>query len=167
MFCSSCGEQVQEGKKFCPECGTEIGTAIKLSGPLNYGIAGRIIVIIGGILVITGSLLPWTTASNIFNSYEYSGIEGDGEISVVLGIIMIAAALFRFNRPGSRALIAVFFAVLAFSFGLIELSAVSEDVNEVKNLNPLVDASVGLGIYLIIIGGVLGLAGILPNSKQR
>lgn len=167
MYCSECGEQVPNNSKFCNECGAQTGTVSYTGNQLNYGIAGRVIAGIGGILVVAGSLLPWSEASNVFRSYSYDGIDGDGEISLVLGILIIVGALIRFNRPGSRALVAVVFGILAFAFGIIEFVTVNDDINEVQATNPFVEASVGVGIYLIILGGVLGLGGILPNPKRK
>lgn len=165
MYCNQCGESVPESSPFCQSYGARIGKATVTTGPLNYGMAGRIAAITGGILIIAGSLLPWATANDVGRSYAYSGMDGAGGISMVLGLLIIIGAFIRFNRPGSRAYIALAFSILAIAFGAILVANISSEVQEVEASNPFAEASVGAGVYLIILGGILGLATILPNSK--
>lgn len=116
----------------------------------------------GGILVVTSSLLPWATANDAGRSYAYNGMDGAGGISMALGLLIIIGAFIRFNRPGNRAYAALVFSFLAIAFGAILVANISAEV-EASNLSA--EASVGAGVYLIILGGILGLATILPNSK--
>lgn len=165
MYCNQCGESVPEGSPFCQSCGVRIGKVTVATGPLNYGMVGRMAAIIGGILIIAGSLLPWATANDAVRSYAYNGMDGAGGISMALGLLIIIGAFIRFNRSGSRAYIALVFSVLAIAFGSILVANISSEVQEVEASNPFAEASVGIGVYLIILGGMLGLATILPNSK--
>lgn len=166
MYCNQCRESVPEGSTFCLSCGTRIGIISATSGSLNYGTVGRVAAIVGGILIVIGSLLPWATANNAIRSYAYNGMDGAGGFSLALGLLIIIGAFIRFNRPGSRAYVALIFSVLAIAFGSILFAGISSEIQDVEASNPFAEASIGIGVYFIILGGVLGLATILPNSKS-
>jgi hypothetical protein len=36
MFCSKCGKQIEEGSKFCKECGATVGGVVQQSTPENH-----------------------------------------------------------------------------------------------------------------------------------
>jgi hypothetical protein len=124
---------------------------------------GRLIAIAGAILVIIGSLLPWATVDTPFGSVSKNGTEGDGVISLILGVFIILGALFRFNRPGNRPWIAFVFAVLALALGIFEYVDISSDASSISG--GFVDASVGIGVYVVILGALLGLASFMRNPS--
>lgn len=166
MFCNQCGESVPKGSPFCQSCGSRIGKVTVATGTLNYGTAGRVAAVLGGILVIAGSLFPWATANDAIRSYAYNGMEEAGGISIALGLLIIIGAFIRYNRPGSRAYIALVFSILAITFGAVLVAGISSEIRDIEASNPFAEASIGIGVYLIILGGIFGLATILPNSKS-
>ena len=92
MFCNQCGESVPDGSLFCQSCRARTGQVTVVTSSFNYGMAGRIAAIIGGVLIVTGSLLPWATANDAVRSYAYDGMDGAGAISMALGLLIIIGA---------------------------------------------------------------------------
>jgi len=60
-----------------------------------------ILLIIGGALMAVGSLLPWTVARTAFTTVERSGTDGDGLVTLGLGVLLALIGLLRMDRPFS------------------------------------------------------------------
>jgi hypothetical protein len=62
---------------------------------------GPIITLASAGLIGLGSLLPWATLSSPFGTASIPGTRGDGQITLVLGILigLGAAALWRLRTP--------------------------------------------------------------------
>jgi hypothetical protein len=54
---------------------------------------GPIVALIGGALVLVGSFLPWATVASGFGSASLSGTEGDGKITLVVGLLAALVAV--------------------------------------------------------------------------
>ncbi len=122
----------------------------------------RIIGILGGLLVIIGAFLPWEEARNMSFSETVNGIEGtDGVVTLVLGIWIIIGCLINFKKPQSRAYGTGVLAVIALFLGLVKFFAIQDDVEQLESM--FVEASVGEGMYMVIVGGILGLSAFMKN----
>ena len=55
--------------------------------------AGPALEFIGGGLVLLGSFLPWASVATVFGTVSLNGIEGDGKITVVLGVVLVLIAV--------------------------------------------------------------------------
>jgi len=128
-------------------------------------VTGRRVAMIGAVLIAVGSVLPWATASNVFGaSVSISGTEGDGIITLVLGILVAVGALVRQKEPGSRAWLSALFSLLALGISGYDYTQIV--ISSAFASNDYVDASAGIGIYLVIIGGFLGLLALSPNPHE-
>lgn len=167
MLCHMCGEEIEPEDTICLSCGERIpGRRTGLSGAIP---ASRCVALIGGALIIVGSFLPWATADTIFGSFSIKGIEtdpnidGDGIISLILGISIIVSCLIRFNKAGTRAIATGILALLALALGIFEFTDIKNGIESISGLS--VTYSVSTGVYLVIAGGMLGMAAFLRNPE--
>lgn len=116
----------------------------------------------GAALTILGSFLPWASVATIYGTMSVSGIDRDGMFTLVFGILMMLGVLLTLKKPGARAWGAGVLAVLTFFVGAIDLYDVSVRVSEFSS--DLALGSVGIGLYMVIIGGALGLAAFGRNT---
>ncbi|WP_026496586.1 YARHG domain-containing protein [Butyrivibrio sp. WCD3002] len=91
MFCGSCGTQIPEGSKFCPNCGTAVEVPVQVVR--KKGGAGKLVGIIAGVCVLILALgvgaaylfLGRKTTINLnkYMTISYSGYETIGKASAV------------------------------------------------------------------------------------
>jgi hypothetical protein len=112
---------------------------------------------IGGLLVAIGSFLPWVTATAVFvGSISRNGMEGgDGIISLVLGLGCIACGIAHAMTSARGAgVAALILGTLALGLGVFELVDVQNRISS-ADFGDAAVASVGAGIWSIIIGGAV------------
>jgi hypothetical protein len=106
----------------------------------------------GGLLAL-GSLLPWATATTAFGSISKDGTSGDGVITLILAAIAILCGVLSLhgqkNKSGWAGLGAVAF-VLAGAVSVYDMSSLP-----IPSTN-LVIVSVGIGLWLCVIGSIVG-----------
>ncbi len=112
---------------------------------------------IAGVLLIAGSLGPWVRLSGLLGgTLSVAGTQGDGIITLVLGVLVIALAILGIMRePGRRLVCGVM--LLA---GLIALGVFAYDgrvmfdgAGETSGV-----ISVGWGLWLIGVGAIAAIA---------
>jgi Protein of unknown function (DUF2510) len=113
----------------------------------------RIIAAVGAAAVVVGSLGPWATASTPFGSIDVNGTEGDGKVTLILGAVALGFILLR-NYLVAMILSAIAGAILVFDF--LDVSRTIGDVD-----NEFIKTSVGWGLFVGAIGGVLAFVGSL------
>jgi hypothetical protein len=117
------------------------------------GAAGAVVMLIG----IIGSALPWATASLLGFSKSIGGLSGDGIITIVctlfaLGFFVIGII----NRAKWPFIITVVLALATAAVGIYDAATLSSLV------------SVGIGLIMVIISGLLGLtAGVIGIVAPR
>lgn len=106
----------------------------------------------GAAMIILGSLLPWATVSAGILQRSMNGIDGDGKITIVGGVLALLAGITLFTRPvaAARAL-GILGAIVAGGVAILDLINVS-DTNTSG-----VNTSIGVGLYLIPLGALLVL----------
>ncbi len=52
---------------------------------------------IAGAAIAIGSLLPWATVTTPFGTIDVAGTHGDGQITVILGIVLLAVAFLQWT----------------------------------------------------------------------
>ncbi len=152
--CPACQGLVASTAASCPHCGHRPAVA-GASGSLNIA---AVAILLGGALFAAGSFLPWATASSAFMSVSRSGMEGgDGMITVFLGVVIALLGLTRVQRPGlpGNRLTMVLLGVAAIGMAWFEGSNIQGKLEAVSSA--YVVASVGIGIYVMGVGGVLVL----------
>lgn len=136
--------------------------------------SAAIVVMIGGGLIALGSFLPWITVRTGFGSLSRSGLEGgDGILTLILGLGLVVAGYLLLNAstiaswiiPGAAAIVGI--------VGFINLRDVQERVDDAGS--EFVAASVGTGLYAILIGAIaafaagmgwLGNKAVAPTSEE-
>ena len=128
----------------------------------------------GGALVILGAFLPWASVSINFagesSSHSTNGMDGDGKITLVLGLCAVGLTVLK-NPAKTKlfALIALIAAGLAALIGLYDASQIGGNSDARAMMEAAGDAikvSLGMGIYLTIIGGAAASVGSLMRWKS-
>jgi hypothetical protein len=117
--------------------------------------------LLGGIIMVAGSLGPWATAGFI----SVSGTQGDGKITLVAGAVaLIFTVLMSTNKGGAlSAAVAVLAALVGGGAGVVDLKHVQGTLQGLGGVG-----SVGWGLYAVIAGAALVAVGILLSAgKQR
>lgn len=113
----------------------------------------NLLVMVGAVLMIIGSFLPWASMGEMSISGTSAGA-GDGWISVILGALLIAVS---FVSAGWRSLVLMILAAISAAFGVWKL---------IEALDIPAPASIGIGIWLLAIGGVLALVGAVMSRRD-
>ena len=119
---------------------------------------------IGAVMVVVGSLLPWVKATAPFvGTIEVAGTDGDGKITLVLGAVM---ALGLIRSAGWR-VVATLAAVVAAGIALYDISDASDAIDEAERVGEgMVAASVGIGLYVVLAGAVVGFVGAVRAAAR-
>lgn len=192
-FCSACGsKRVRVADLYCRACGSAFADATGMRGvtpvvtdedrPTVAGSAGAgwlrtnpvgvtsvCVLLASGVLALVGALLPWVDAPF---GISKTGIEGDGILTAIAGLIIMAlATALLFRGDGWRWAWALSTASLIL--GAFVLIVALYDIDNTNRLiaNSRVPAKLASGIYLTAIaGGVAmagGLLGYFSGPSQR
>lgn len=140
------------------------------SSKVNLGKLGALATVVGGAVIVGGSMLPWMTMTAPFvGTISKNGLDsgGDGIITLILGSIAFCVGAARFVSPIPWIVQAVPAALGAIT-GLLmafDLNDVIERVSKATSGTPMLSASVGVGIYASIIGALLTIAGGLMLDR--
>lgn len=129
------------------------------------------LVLIGGILAVVGAFLPWLTATAAGSSVSQNGIKIGTWGTLILGGFALVRGL-SILRPGTfRVQLGTPTVTGAFILGLVALrwSSLQDAVKQTEALGAGVTASIGIGAWATIAGGVCVLAGgvLLSREQQR
>jgi hypothetical protein len=135
---------------------------------------GPITVTIGAALMMLASFLPWVTIRTGLGSLSKSGLEGDGIITLFLGISALTAGIFLLLKRGwsGTPWLIVLDGVLAFGLAWFDYNDISTDI---RSLNTQFgQASVGIGVTLVffaaamlIVGGWMSRRRSQPQPKAE
>ena len=92
----------------------------------------------------------------MFSTLEAAGTEGDGQMTIVLGVVAVAGVALR--RPGTDPRGAVLIAGNAWR----NVSRMLDDVD-----SDYVDASVGIGVYLPIAAEIVTILAARQIRQER
>jgi len=119
---------------------------------------GAILVAIGGFTIMAGSMMPWATARTMFGTLSIAGTEGDGQLFLLGGLVLVVIAIV--TALSRRTWLGVLQAIAAV---LAAMAAVSELLNVVGRLadesTRYVTVEPGIGLYVLALGGVLAAVG--------
>ena len=113
--------------------------------------------ILGGVAVIIGSLLPWASVATAFGSITVNGTDGDGVLTLIAGAILAIAGVVKNGAVGKASGQNVLIILASIAAGLIAIYDMS-NITTVAD-NPFASVSVGAGLYVVVIGAVIGLFG--------
>jgi hypothetical protein len=121
----------------------------------------------GAVLLALGALLPWAEAESAHASFSQIGLDGNGAITLLAGILVVLAiALMRPSPRAAGYVLALGAAALAV--GIYQALDTSQKANDlVAHSSPDVSAGVGIGVWLtigaavvVLVGGAIALVSI-------
>lgn len=136
-----------------------------------------VVILIGGVLMTLGAFLPWERASaqllgtTVVAKTANGTSEGGGGIVLVAGIVILALSALALTgtigkKTGIATLVLSAIAVL-FCFG--NWTSIQHDIDRAKaEAGSAIDASIGFGLVLAVIGCLLVAAtSILALRRSR
>jgi hypothetical protein len=130
---------------------------------------GAALALAGGVLVVIGVFLPWVHASNGLATVSHNGIDIGTYGTLILGALAAARAFASirgqsspFTRGNSMITGGLILGLVALRWSTLQTYLTDE------RAVPGVTASIGLGVWAVILGGLLVLAGgALSTMRQR
>jgi len=124
----------------------------------------------GAGLVALGSLLPWATVdTDHFGTRTEYGIEGDGVFTLIGGTLF--AVFFLLHHAPWQRVVATLIALGLVMVAVVEFSDVQNNVEkantEAEAFSAELTASVGVGLWMVLVGSVGVLAGVLLRRSTR
>lgn len=118
--------------------------------------------LIGAIVILVGSIMPWGKVSTVFGTTTFNGTDGDGVITIVLGGILLLIALAHKGTPGKLYSVAgVVLALIALYVSGATMFRMGGAAAEIDS--NYASASVGSGVFVTIIGSIIAAIG---SSKK-
>lgn len=171
-YCASC--QFDYDDAAIPTTPTPILTPAEPSAPPASANAKdttpALVILAGGALGVVGSFLPWITATvALAGTIERNGIDGggDGIFTLIAGGLVILAGIARLAGSGSvnaTRLLSVVGGAAMVGLAVIDYGSVADRVAEINGDYAV--ASVGTGIYVVGLGGILAMVGGLLSGRS-
>lgn len=108
-----------------------------------------------------GSALPWATVSLYSYKQSAGGLSGDGVITIVCAFLALGFFVIGLiNRAKWPFIVALILSLITAAVGMYDAARLASQV------------SVGIGLYMVIIAGLLGLAAgvvgiVAPRRNNR
>ncbi len=129
------------------------------------------LVLTGAALLVVGSVLPWATASvPLLGSVSIRGTDdGHGYLSIVLAVPLIVFAVRRLSVAAALPLVwTTLVAGVALVLSFVEMTEARQRVRAAnRDYLGIVDASVGVGLWVLAGGAAIALAGALVAVNRR
>lgn len=174
IACPECGQNISSEASACPHCGMPLdprrtkvdyvtGEVIGVNPrpavhmarkPLRYPTSTGVAFMVGGaVLTILGSFMPWVRLGPL----SVSGMQSDGRITAVLGLLMAILAFAARSSPSRIPRVLVMFGA-----GLTIFIAV---VDNIRLREGVPVSLIGAGIGTVFLGGILALIGSFLRSR--
>jgi hypothetical protein len=133
---------------------------------------GTWLVLVAALASVVGALLPWAELHVPLApalSYQVKGTEGDGVITLVLGVLLGLAAVVAFTRHELAmwaGVVALVGSALVTVVAAVDLVDVQRAANK-QEVATLVVVSVGAGLWLTFASGLIGAAGGIVLVARR
>lgn len=130
---------------------------------------GKLMTLIGSIVLIIGAFLPWISVASLFGKTgpAYEGIaigwEGDGVITGGIGLLLLLGAMLFKGSSGKK------YAILRVVLALVVGAVVFLDFLRIAELQPEsgIIAATGFGLYVTLLGALFAVIGGLQNLSTR
>ncbi len=124
---------------------------------------GRLLVLVGSLLLIVGGFLPWISVPDLFglSGSFYEGIEagweGDGVLTTGVGLILVLSELL-FGGVARR-----WFTLTRVVLAALSASVVFLDFRRILELAPEAGffAATDIGLYVTLVGALFALIGCI------
>jgi uncharacterized membrane protein len=131
------------------------------------------LVILGGLLAIAGSVLPWETVSSSVGVVNRGGLEtSDAAVSLALGLAVAAGGVLALRRRASG-----YWRGMLVLASIIILGVFLLDANELHTSTTAFNAltagkaiaGLGIGLYVLPLGAITAIVGVirLPGANGR
>lgn len=137
-------------------------------------VAGSWLLIVGALVIVAGTLLKWYTIAGIdFNGFKETFDPDTGEVTTNTGGVFVFFAVlslgFGIAQLAAKRVLAV--AILAVVFGSFAALAALGEMSNISDrksfMGGLVPFETGPGIYVVIAGSVVALAGAITTLSRR
>jgi hypothetical protein len=130
----------------------------------NPVVPGATMALLGGVLIVLGSFLPWLTATApLVGTISRNGMEGgDGIITLILGVVTILIGVTQLTATNLPTLVqrsTIVTGAITGIVAIINYLNVQRRIEDVREESELIAASVGAGIWTLIVGAVLAIVG--------
>jgi hypothetical protein len=129
------------------------------------------LLVLGAAVVVLGSLLPWAeVTAPLVGTVSKAGTEGDGVLTLIGALIFGGFALPGLAGKRSRGLLiaALVVALLVAAVAVVDMIDVTERFADVEDQVASVDASIGIGLWLVLLGaGVAVVGGVMALASRR
>lgn len=160
-----------------------------MEGEAKSGGQAAIIALVGGVVMAVGSLLAWAKVSinlvGLNQSETVKGIDGsDGKITIVLGVVIVVLAALALGKLAKKATgwIITGCAVIATGLGAwdwTDIKSKGDDIvhqaaaaaggnaDVIKMLEDGIKVSTGIGLYLVVLGGIMAIVGGIMLATKK
>ncbi len=128
-----------------------------------------VIVVIGAALVILGVFLPWVSATAPGRTFTENGFQIGNYGTLILGGFALARG-FSMLRPGTFRMqlgTPAIGGLLILGFLALRWGALQDLVTQAEAIGPSVQAAIGIGVWSVVAGGLLVVAGGVLASRSR
>jgi len=122
---------------------------------MTTSLASRVLAIVGGVLIVLGSILPWMSIEGGRRTLHEAGTNGDGKWTVALGAAVIAAAAIGGLVPSIVA------TLCSGAAGILALVNIRDPRRLADSSGPHMQVELAIGIWLVVVGAILGVVGSL------
>lgn len=121
----------------------------------------KVIAPIGAVLAAIGSVLEWASVDAGFTTVTKNGLDADGALTLPASLIFGGLALSALIKVWSmgRMIGALVLAALVALIAVVDIADVSSRFSDLEAQGFEVDASVGIGLWLVLVGAIVGVAG--------
>jgi hypothetical protein len=130
----------------------------------NPVVPGATMTLLGGVLIVLGSFLPWLTATApLVGTISRNGMEGgDGIITLILGVVTILIGVTELTATSLPTLLQrspIVTGAITVIVAVINYLNVQQRIEDVREESELIAASVGAGIWTLVVGAVSAIVG--------
>ncbi len=126
---------------------------------------------LGGVLMAIGSFLTWASVSaSGAGAASKSGTEGgDGWITLVIGIALIAAGFMAYSGKALPMWFGWAAAILGVAVAVFEFFSLKSDLDDFNAVfeGTGVSGSLGIGFWLVVAGALLGIIGVAMGRSKK
>jgi hypothetical protein len=129
---------------------------------------GAVILLAAAAALVLGALLPWAKASAGFISVSKAGTDGDGVITLILGLAVAVLALVAWKPQQHQVavILGLLAGVAAGAVAIYDIVNVSNAITTAEASSSLVHASVGAGLWITAVGAAIAIAGALVKNNE-
>jgi hypothetical protein len=127
---------------------------------------GSVLLALGAVAIAIGSIGPWARASIGFLSASKAGTDGDGVLTLccAIGILLFAALASRHGATRVFVCIALLLGVVASAIAFYDIVNINDALAQARDAG--VDVSVGWGILIVAVGGLVVVVGALLRQRE-